>query len=150
MPARTRLTDRGVVHADKQHACSRRAPWLVRYQFQPGVSGNPAGRPKRGTITEVLHAILAEPMDPSDPESPTKLEQLARVVVDQALSGDFRFTKILLDRIDPVPHSCMCSIRVEKDSHAAVRYDYIERFCATVSSDSRTDNHTTRGLTNGS
>ena len=83
-------------------------------------------------------------MDPSDPDSPTKLEQLARVVVDQALSGKFRFTKMLLDLIDPVPHTCTC-IRVAGASYASMRYDYMERLCAALDSDSDTDNHSNRG-----
>jgi len=39
---------------DKQNKTEK--PWL----FQPGQSGNPKGRPKRKTLTEMIHAKLDE------------------------------------------------------------------------------------------
>jgi hypothetical protein len=42
---------------DKQKKTHR--PWL----FQPGQSGNPNGRPKRKTLTELIHAKLDDTPD---------------------------------------------------------------------------------------
>lgn len=49
--------DTETIDTDKQsESVVVNKPW----QFQPGQSGNPAGRPKRKTLTELIHAKLDE------------------------------------------------------------------------------------------
>ena len=40
----------------EQHKNSR--PWLAPYQFKPGESGNPGGRPRGLSLTAILHETL--------------------------------------------------------------------------------------------
>jgi hypothetical protein len=60
--------------------------------FQPGQSGNPAGRPpgsrnRRSLVSEVM----------IDGEA----EALVRRAIDQGLDGDLRAIRLLLDRLEP-------------------------------------------------
>jgi hypothetical protein len=63
-------------------------------RFQPGQSGNPAGK-KPGTRNRAT--VLIEEMMESD------AEKLARAAIDKALAGDPRAIKECLDRIAPRP-----------------------------------------------
>ena len=61
-------------------------------QFAPGVSGNPAGRP-RGALNHATRAALAMMQG--------QVEQLTEVVVARALEGDMTAMKLILDRLVP-------------------------------------------------
>ena len=61
-------------------------------RFQPGQSGNPKGRPP-GPMT----ALLRDTLDANDGEL---IETLVQTAIDKALSGDFRFFREILDRVD--------------------------------------------------
>lgn len=65
----------------------------ARFRFKPGQSGNPAGRPK-GSVSIV--AALRRALE----ENPRLADELARVFIERARKGEFRFLKELLDRID--------------------------------------------------
>lgn len=64
----------------------------------PGQSGNPKGRPRKELcITDHLRRILAE-VGP-DGES-THAEMLARTLVNQAIKGDYRSIREVMDRVE--------------------------------------------------
>lgn len=72
---------------------SRENPtWLAPYQFKPGESGNPGGRPAK-PLTQRLLARLFE----SD-ESMTK--ELVEAWIAKALSGDIPALREMLDRTE--------------------------------------------------
>jgi len=75
-------------------------PW----QFQPGQSGNPAGKPKgiRHKATQAMMTLL-------DGEA----EALTRKAVELALAGDTTALKMCLDRIAPAPKSSAQPITLE-------------------------------------
>jgi hypothetical protein len=62
--------------------------------FQPGQSGNPAGRPPgaRNRRTIVSAAMLEGEAD-----------ALVRRAIDQGLDGDLRAIRLILDRLEPAP-----------------------------------------------
>jgi hypothetical protein len=61
--------------------------------FRPGVSGNPAGRPRgsRNKTTVLVEKLLAD-----------DVEAVARSVIDAARAGDMTAARIVLDRLCPV------------------------------------------------
>lgn len=68
-------------------------PW----QFQPGQSGNPNGRPKKGTaITDVLREMLEA--------NPDIKRKLSNKLLELALEGDLAAINILLDRLEGKPN----------------------------------------------
>ncbi len=69
-----------------------------RTRFQPGQSGNPAGRPKRRpNFQETVLADLASPMPGTDQKrAGSKLQALARTLVDAAIAGDARAQSLLV------------------------------------------------------
>ena len=71
-------------------------------RFQPGQSGNPAGRPPdklRRFIHAELDKIGREATDKQ--EAATKLQVLAERIVDDAISGCIPSRKMLVDRLYP-------------------------------------------------
>jgi hypothetical protein len=72
-----------------------KAPWLDKYRFKKGESGNPNGRPKGMSIESQLRKRL------STGESGEKIvESLINVALRQALNGDFRFWNSIIERVD--------------------------------------------------
>ena len=74
-----------------------------QHQFQPGQSGNPGGRPKGQSITARIRALLEQSIDLDGKPlegGRTLGDLLAEVVLANALSGDVKAAKDLLDRLD--------------------------------------------------
>jgi hypothetical protein len=65
------------------------------HQWKPGQSGNPKGRPKNKTLTELVRGVLERELNGKVPD-----QLLAEVIVKHALSGKFPFVKELWDRLD--------------------------------------------------
>lgn len=59
-------------------------------KFQPGQSGNPAGRPKDKTPATKLRKSIAEDMP-----------DIIKALITQAKAGDVAAAKVLLDRVCP-------------------------------------------------
>lgn len=79
---RTTSTENAVSKTDKNR------PW----QFQPGQSGNPAGKPP-GTLHRATQAVQVM--------LEGEAEALTRKAVEMALEGDITALKLCLDRIAP-------------------------------------------------
>jgi hypothetical protein len=74
-----------------------------RGQFNPGVSGNPGGRPVgRVSIVEAMRRLAAMPM-PKGKDGETVAERIAALVVMGAAQGDARMIALALDRLDGKP-----------------------------------------------
>ena len=61
----------------------------------PGQSGNPGGQPKGKRITTLIREALER-----EHEGKRVVEALAEIMIREALRGDFRFAKEILERID--------------------------------------------------
>lgn len=70
---------------------------------QKGYTGNPNGRPKKGTaLTDILRSMLDKPASDS-PDAPKLKEVVMQKLVNLALDGDMVALKYLTDRIDGTP-----------------------------------------------
>lgn len=67
--------------------------------FQPGVSGNPGGRPKTKVWTEAIKRAV-EKIDQLDPQQRPRLDLLAEALVAAGLAGDTVATKEIGDRLE--------------------------------------------------
>ena len=65
--------------------------------FRKGQSGNPKGRPKKGTA---IADILNELGDKEISEDQTQREAVLARVYDQAMDGDLNATKFIADRTE--------------------------------------------------
>ena len=63
--------------------------------FLPGQSGNPGGLQKGKRITTLIREALEQDID-----GKKVVEALAQIIIREALKGDFRFAREILDRID--------------------------------------------------
>ncbi len=72
------------------------------HRFKPGKSGNPRGRPKKPTFTEIARRYLDAPAE--DMDHLTRMEALVHALYARAMRGDNRAAAELLDRVDPKTH----------------------------------------------
>jgi len=78
--------------------------------FMPGVSGNPAGRPKGSKDKKTLVALEFE----------KEGSAVARVVIDKALEGDISAANLVLQRISPPLKTRAEKVRFQLDPRAAL------------------------------
>lgn len=75
-------------------------PRFVSGQFKPGQSGNPAGRPKRKPLDEVVLEMLDQEVTA---DGRTRTDQLAVILLDEILNKrNGRMLKEVLSRLWPV------------------------------------------------
>lgn len=80
---------------------SDRAEHLRPYQFQPGQTGNAAGRPRTKLFRKALLALLADTEDEANPSE--RLRKIAVKLLDAAEKGDVRAAEFLRDTVDGKP-----------------------------------------------
>lgn len=68
-----------------------------RHGFQPGQSGNPAGRPKSALVSAALRAQLQEPAPDA---AITLAEKVAATLLQQCLKGNVKAIKEVMDRTE--------------------------------------------------
>lgn len=74
-------------------------------QFHPGISGNPAGRPRKGnTWRELLNARLSI----EDREGRTTKERIVDYLCMLAEQGDFKAIQIIMERTEGRPDKNFC------------------------------------------
>lgn len=104
-------------------------PVLEAHKWKPGESGNPAGRPRRATITDAMYAELMRPCELKGSDGKlafpgkTNLEVLALRVVEQALVGGkngFPYVEEVLKRIDGIVKQRVEVDVTERSQHAFI------------------------------
>ena len=88
---------------------------IVKHQYKPGQSGNPAGRPKMPDLSEAIAKILNEEKD-----GKTALDAILAALRAKAAKGDVRAAQELFDRgygkaSQPIEHSGNISIEIMSD-----------------------------------
>lgn len=76
------------------------------FQFKPGQSGNPGGRPRTKAVTEAYKSMLAE-VDPRDPQGRTYAEIIAGAQIKLASSGDTAAAREVCDRTEGKPRQAL-------------------------------------------
>lgn len=69
---------------------------LKKYQFQPGQSGNPSGRPAGRSITSALRALLTKPF-PRDRQRRSYAEKIALALCNAAANGSVEAARLLAE-----------------------------------------------------
>jgi hypothetical protein len=94
----------------------------TRGRFQPGCSGNPAGK-KPGTLNHatVLKRILAEGDD----------ETIGRHIIDRALKGEWVAARFVMEHLDPKPRSRPIEFGFPEDASVSDMYEIVARAMAT-------------------
>jgi hypothetical protein len=85
-------------NSDKDARVKRLEP----YQWKPGQSGNPHGRPKTITLSEAYRTALAQPV-PRDPRGRCFAEKIADSLVLKASRGDCRAAEEICNRLEGRP-----------------------------------------------
>ena len=65
------------------------------YRFKPGQSGNPKGRAKGRSVTTELRRLMDEGFEGKD-----LAESLAKIACNEAIKGNHKFWKEIIDRLD--------------------------------------------------
>lgn len=86
-------------------------------QWPPGVSGNPKGRPKAVTLSEMLRKQLAQTMPNADGR--TFAEEIARVLCVDAAAGSLGAIREVCDRVEGRPRQGL-DLGMETDGASAL------------------------------
>lgn len=102
-----------------------------KYQFKPGQSGNPKGRPKANRdfsldITDELNEIISI-KESGKVKKITKKRALAKRLVNDALSGKVASTKIITSILASIPIKQEDLDKELSVDDAQILKDYIER-----------------------
>ncbi len=127
------VVDIGGAVSEAQATRGMSHPRCVEQRWQPGQSGNPAGRPKNPSLETILRKHLGEDLPP-DPETGaviTRLEAAARVIFSEGITKrKSRVMIALLDRLWPKP------IRIQGDPDNPITITHITRRIIDGSGDS--------------
>jgi hypothetical protein len=113
-------------HTPYAEAIMETATRDARGRFQPGSSGNPAGK-QPGTLNHATR--LRQWLD--DPEGDGKA--VARALVAQAVKGNVPAIRIVMDRLDPKPRSRPIALELTEAATFAERFDAV--FAAMAAGD---------------
>ena len=103
------------------------------FRFRPGESGNPGGRPRRGSqLTRAVARALAQTVEATEngrPRRITKLEAAVTQLVNRAAGGDQRAAQFVLKLLpeDPPPPSPRAPQHTS-DGDALVIAEVVRRF----------------------
>ncbi len=81
------------------------ADHLKAWQWKPGQSGNPNGRPPRASLKALINQVLDEEIDPQTEPGVTKMNVLARIIVHEMLKptrGGHAERRLYMEREWPV------------------------------------------------
>lgn len=93
-------------HQGRRNApTQRQLEALKPTQFQPGVSGNPGGRPAKPFAAALLRIV--EKKIANDPEGRALLDVIAQQLVDKARKGSLPSIMALAERIDGKPQQAV-------------------------------------------
>lgn len=112
--------------------------------FPPGVSGNPAGRPKSITLSEAYRRQLAQTV-PKDPEGRTYAEVIAALMCQRATQGDVAAAKEIADRVEGKARQALdvdmkvTDWREMARAHGIQERDVIDQARLIIESESATD-----------
>lgn len=67
--------------------------------FQPGQSGNPAGRPRSALLSDAIRRLLPQPY-PDDPHGRTYADKIAETLCNEAAAGNVQAAKEVADRTE--------------------------------------------------
>lgn len=80
-----------VANSRRNNQESTPARHLMKYNFPPGKSGNPNGRPKKKPLTEALEKLLAKP---------EIARAIAKAMVSKARKGSVSHFESIADRVE--------------------------------------------------
>lgn len=89
-----------------------------RHGFQPGQSGNPAGRPKYTTVSEAIREQL-KTLDKNG--AYTLAEQIADALIQQCLKGNVKAIKELIDRMEGKARQPIEIVRERQTAEIAIQ-----------------------------
>ena len=82
--------------------------------FQKGKSGNPDGRPPKGSaVADVLNDLLTREVLNTSRNKVQVIEAICEKLIDLAMEGDLKAINILLDRVDGKPRQ---QVAIEQSS----------------------------------
>ena len=96
-----------------------------RGRFQPGVSGNPAGK-KPGTLNHATRLRRSLEDEAGD------FDAAARGIAARARKGEFAAARFLVDRLDPKPRGRPVSLDFPEDASPVERFAMVTRAMATA------------------
>ena len=119
---------------------SKKAGGITGKGFQPGVSGNPKGRPRTAEASQLAKAIL----DREDPKlRKTGLERLFEFFLRRALQGDTKKAELLLAYAYGRPAQ---SMNLDANVKALKPEEHVDNIFATLGRlSAETDEHSNRG-----